>query len=241
MKLSELAYNCVKNVYYTSNTSFSYDLFKFGGYDSDSEFDLEISNVFAPINEAISRLNILRKIPRIIVKVRLDKNYCADVPERISIVEGVGYFNKNKLSKYKSYAFSVDDEIEELGNGEFRTLPKIHVDATEKEVYVEGMRKIPFFKHGDYYYQDDDLTDSLVEGNEEHSNDRDPDLFVEYGISDDMCSYIIEYVAGRLWEVTDIKVANMHRTIAEHYFADMPEKEALFKQKAVEQTFKIGY
>ena len=60
-------------------------------------------------------------------------------------------------------------------------------------------------------------------------------------VTDEMCSYIIEYVAGRLWEVTNTSIANMHRTIAEHYFSDLPDKEVLFRQKIVETNYKIGY
>lgn len=226
MKLSELAYQCVKNVYYTSNTSFTYDLFKVGEYDNDSEFDLEISNVFSPINEAISRLNNLNKIPHLVEKVQLNSEKSATLPSTIISIVGVGDLSGN----IKSYEFV------ESGN-------KVFVKTNKKYVYIEGKRKIPYFTKDSYYIESlsSEIPENIIYGNDESTNDRDIDLFEEYGITDEMCSYIIEYVAGRLWEVSNTSIANMHRTIAEHYFSDLPDKEVLFRQKIVETNYKIGY
>ena len=62
MKLSELAYNCVKNVNHYDDDGFTYEQFLYindPAVNDDNESDyfdysVAVSNVFAPINEAIS-------------------------------------------------------------------------------------------------------------------------------------------------------------------------------------------
>ena len=67
MKLTELAYNCVKNVSLFDDNGFTLEKFIEINTESSQEdyfdYDLSINNVFAPINEAISRLSDLEKIP----------------------------------------------------------------------------------------------------------------------------------------------------------------------------------
>ena len=67
MKLSELVYECVKNVKYLDDPNFTYESFMLGDYDNDMDYSNSINNVFTPLNTAIHRLSDRRKIKNEIV------------------------------------------------------------------------------------------------------------------------------------------------------------------------------
>ena len=62
----------------------------------------------------------------------------------------------------------------------------------------------------------------------------------EYGITDSMCNYIIEYVSGRLLEPISAELSNMHISRAESYFANIKPVEQAFPQKTVVRIFGVG-
>jgi hypothetical protein len=68
-----------------------------------------------------------------------------------------------------------------------------------------------------------------------------PDEEVELqdcGISNQMCSYIIEYVLGKSLEETSPSEANVHISSAESYFTNLPSATNILKRK-VQPTYKM--
>ncbi len=54
-----------------------------------------------------------------------------------------------------------------------------------------------------------------------------------------MCSYIIEYAAGRLLEPIAPELANMHITRSEQYFDDLEEQQTPFSQNKITTKYRI--
>ena len=63
MLLSKLVYLAIKNITYFDDMAFTYEAFLQGKYNQDSDYATNINNIFTPINEAISRLSDLERIP----------------------------------------------------------------------------------------------------------------------------------------------------------------------------------
>jgi hypothetical protein len=63
MLLSKLVYLSIKNAIYYDDSSFTYATFLEGKHDNNPQYATNINNIFTPINEAISRLSDLERIP----------------------------------------------------------------------------------------------------------------------------------------------------------------------------------
>lgn len=232
MLLSKLVYLCIKNVIYLNDSSFNYEAFLGGNFDSDPDYDTNINNVFSPLNEAIARLSDLERIPYKVEQVKLKKdtryvetdNLTQETEEndKISInvkeVHAIGQFvqDKPKIIEFK-----------QVGNKVF-----IVGDINSYlPIYIEYKEDIPHFSRDDipeqYYSTENELDDDDVD-------------LKEYGISDSMCNYIIEYVQGKLEEQIEPSLANMHITRAETYFNNIRTIRPLFLQRVVENKYKIG-
>ena len=234
MKLSKLVFLCVKNVLYLNDSSFNYDAFILGDFNSDPDYDTNINNVFTPLNEAIARLSDLERIPYKVVKVKfkgnervIDTNDIDGDSTSLNIKEvcGVGqlFMNKPILLAYKH----VGTDVIVLDRLVENSLP----------VYLEYKEEIPHFDISNIPAKDP-LTDDVM-----LDNDGEPTPDVElkdYNISDSMCNYIIEYVQGKLQEPIEPNLANMHVTRAEAYFTNIRTVRPLFVQRSINSVYKIG-
>ena len=214
MKLSKLVYQCIKNVVYSDDTSFSYAEFLKGTFNNSADYATNINNVFAPLNEAIARLSDLERIPyRVeacnVVDNIIDLNYCIyPVKEVISVAQRV-YVRFIKLD-HKPFG-----------------LDKVYVNDCPPYgyTYIEYKEDIPMFDETYYSYA---------------ANDEDVVDLKNYGITDSMCNYIIEYVMGKLYEPISAEVANMHITRAEQYFVNIKPTTSAFAQQTVKTVFMVG-
>ena len=218
MKLSELVYQCVKNVAFNDDTSFSFENFLEGNFDGSADYATHINNAFIAVNEAIARLSDLERIPYRVEKCDvvdnvIDLNKCIfNVKEVISVAR---YFSS--FEKLNHRPFGID---------------KVFVEgAYDYLTYIEYKEDIPFFTKDDIKYETD------YEGFE--LNDKSVDLRT-YGITNSMCNYIIEYVMGKLFELSSVEVANMHLSRAETYFMNIRPTTSAFAQKNVTATYRVG-
>lgn len=222
MKLSQLAYNCVKGVKYLDDSSFTYEAFRRGDFDNDLDYSNSINNVFGALNRAVHRLSDLDKIP-------------FKVAENIVPVDMVVDLSDLPIKAIQSvFVFVGDDyrrlDYREFGQGKIRLLGQFQPE----KVNVEYSEDIKHFDSDDWKYETelDQEQDLLVE-------EYDIDLKKDYGISDTMCSYIEEYVKGVLFEDVSPSLANMHVTRAEQYFANLPDCQTTFHQTRVHAKFRI--
>ncbi len=212
MLLSELVYQSVKNVEYRDDISFTYNAFKTTDFSVNEDYALYILNVFTPINEAIARLNDLERIPYKLEGVEI-KEHKISLPKDCKMIMNVGIIYSNGETATFPYARLGRDKI--LVKGIYNS----------KNAFVEYKEDIKPFSAIDFCY-----TNGI---------EKDIDL-LDYGIDNGMCQYIIEYVQGKLYEPTDVDVANMHLTRAESYFSNIPPVESAFAQQTMVKTFSVG-
>ncbi len=222
MNLSKLVYLSIKNAIYYDDASFSFDNFKKDLFDGDPDYAMNINNVYLPLNEAISRLSDLERIPYKVFKV----NSITDGIINLKQIE-----NENNL-KIKEVINVVQlpnyEKIEHRNMGLDKILIIGNYDT--RNMYIEVKEDIPHFDSTSYYYRKNDI-DTVDE--------YDVDL-ADYGINDSMCNYIMEYVMGRLTEQISPEIANMHITRAEQYFANIKPNNSNLTQRQVKNVYKIG-
>lgn len=220
MQLSKLVYEVVKNVKYLEDTGFTYEAFVRGEYDNDLDYKNSINNAFSPINEAIHRLSDRNKIKH---KIEL-----------------IGKANNNGIIDLGTLAYDINKIINvfSLLNGdyvhvEFREFGKDKLLVTsnsDNELYLEYIQDICHFSKDDIYFFTDN--NNIIEK-------KDVDLKKDYGITETMCSYIIEYAVGRLLEPIAPELANMHITRSEQYFDDLEEQQTPFSQSKITTKYRI--
>lgn len=221
MKLSNLVFNAVKNVKYLEDSNFSYDGFIRGDFDNDLDYANSINNVFAPLNEAIHRLSDMNKI-----------SFC---------IERLPTPNLNNVIDIQALSYDIKKivNIFTLEKGDYQKISHrefgrnkillINNQRNSNEYYIEYIQDIPNFSRNDIYYFED--TEDVVD-------QRDVEL-KDYGISDTMCSYIIEYCQGKLLEPIAPELANLHLTRAEQYFNDLETRQTSFNQKEVKRKYRM--
>ena len=238
MYLSKLVYLCVKNVLYYNDPSFDYNSFLLGTFDPDPDYDTNINNVFTPVNEAIARLNDLERIPYKVERVKfLDNTRTIDLNNVL---------NTSDATQKKALNVKEVRGVGQLINGVPYPLAFKHVGTTVLvlenlknsafPVYIEYKEDIPQFDRDDIP-EKDPSTDELYEPTDELYSD--VELKQEYGISDSMCNYIIEYVKGSLLEPIEPTLANLHITRAESYFSNTKPVSGLFQQRIIRQVYRI--
>ena len=210
MTLSELTYAVVKNVKYLEDAGFTYDAFLQGDYDADQDYSNSINNAIAPINEAIHRLSDRNKI--------LYKIATLGVPN--SALIDISQFARH-IKKIKNVFYMNGSYYKKVGHREYGK-EFIYVEVVMNyPLYVEYIEDIKSFKKEDIYNEEKDI-----------------DLYT-LGITETMCSYIIEYAQGKLQEPIAPELANMHITRAEQYFEDLEEQQTSFNQEVVSRKYGI--
>lgn len=205
MKLSKLVYLCVKNVILYDDESFSYDGFIKGKFNGNPDYATSINNVFSAINQAISRLSDLERLPYRVEEVTLE-DYAfniSDLEHNLKEIVAIAYID--------SYKNITPLTFEILGN---QVIVKGVV--SNAKVHVEYKEDIFFIQGESYYYEytvNELGEDTLITSKDIELRD--------LGINDQMCNAIVEYAKGVLNEGVEAALANMHMTRAEQYFVNI--------------------
>jgi len=216
MLLSKLVYLSIKNVIYQNDGTFTYESFMNGNFDNDIDLSMQINNAFSPLNEAIARLNDLNRIP-----YRFEKKTPSIYGEietgefSHDVKEIIGVMQNNEAIAFK-----------QLGS----TLYLEKFDSS-KEAIIEYKEDIKFFTSEDLVELDYDE----LGGYEDHNID-----LKQFGLSDSMCNYIIEYVKGKLLEPIAPELANLHITTAEQYFAALNQVKRATIQTIISKKYSAG-
>lgn len=224
MLLSKLVYLTIKNAIYFDDASFTFLTFKQGLFDQDSNYAKNINNVFTPINEAIARLSDLEKIPYCVEEVEIK-----DITNSIIDLAKFSRSPKQVISiaqMYKDGSYRVL-EWRPFGLNKIRIVNGIDCMVP---VVVEFKEDIPQFDEESFSYLYEDEVEECV---------KDMEL-KDFGISDTMCNFIMEYAMGKLTEPDMPELANMHITRSEQYFNNIASVLSAFPQKVVRNKFRIG-
>lgn len=205
MKLSKLVYLCVKNVILYDDESFSYDGFIKGKFNGNPDYATSINNVFSAINQAISRLSDLERLPYRVEEITLE-DYAfniSDLEHNLKEIVAIAYID--------SYKNITPLTFEILGN---QVIVKGVV--SNAKVRVEYKEDIFFIQGESYYYEytvNELGEDTLITSKDIELRD--------LSINDQMCNAIVEYAKGVLNEGVETALANMHITRAEQYFMNI--------------------
>lgn len=216
MKLAELVYEAVKDsIQFPSG--FNFTSFINGDFDDDRDFSEQISFVFNYINLAFSRLFTSKKTKlKVVKKYAEDSGYLEFTDgEIISIVNNLA--PDYERVKFKPFSDGVAVEKGYIG----------------VVFYVEYRPFIPFFDIDDIREQ------TLDDDNEEIYEEVEVDL-EDYGITDEMCAYVKEYVKGGLTEYLSPELSQRHTSLAESYFSNLKTRYTDFPQRKIEKTFNGG-
>lgn len=219
MLLSKLAYNVIKNVNYLDDGSFTYSQYLKKSFIGDPDHATDIVNVFNPINLAIARLNDNEKIPYRIDSLNSDNNKLdlTKLPYPVKEVIGIAQMQDGDYKKLDCRAFN--NQI--LITGPYNR---------NEPVYIEYKIDIPYF--------DDDSFNYEYGNDDELISDKDVDLR-EYGITDSMANYIIQYACSRLQESSAPDLAIHHLNLAETYFTALAPIYPSFSQRVVHKKYGI--
>lgn len=212
MRLSKLAFECVKNtINLPTNKNLNYISFLRGEYDSIRDYTLQIGGVFTALNLAIARLVTYNKIAFLTETITIE-------PRRLyQIVK----FEKGQVV---NIVVITSDGYRRV---EFRNLNAKEYMVSlatnkETEALVEYRPHLPFFTLEDIRISD--IATEVI------YNENDIEL-TDLGITDLMCNYLIEFVKGQLLEPMDANLASLHTSRAEQYLAQMPTYSTSFYQK----------
>lgn len=223
MKLSKLVYLCVKNVILYDDESFSYDGFIKGKFNGNPDYATSINNVFSAINQAISRLSDLERLPYRVEEVTLE-DYAfniGDLEHNLKEIVAIAYID--------SYKNITPLTFEILGN---QVIVKGVV--SNAKVHVEYKEDIFFIQGESYYYEytvNELGEDTLITSKDIELRD--------LGINDQMCNAIVEYAKGVLNEGVETVLANMHMTRAEQYFVNINPVRSGLSQTVVVKKWGV--
>lgn len=223
MLLSRIVYECVKSVKYLDESSFTYESFRKGEFDKDPDYQSNINNVFFPLNEAIHRLSDRNKIKNRVVELQpSDDDGKIDISSVKTLYGIKNFISVFYLSKgnYKKVSYR------DFG---FDAIVVMDSDYFGKTLFAEFREDIKNFTAEDFSY-------TAYEDGTEFQKDTD---LGDYGLSETMCSYIIEYVKGQLMENIAPEIANLHLTRAEQYFDDLEEQQTSFEQKSIGKWLRV--
>lgn len=224
MKLSKLVYLCVKNVILYDDESFSYDGFIKGKFNGNPDYATSINNVFSAINQAISRLSDLERLPYRVEEVTLE-DYAfniSDLEHNLKEIVAIAYID--------SYKNITPLTFEILGN---QVIVKGVV--SDAKVHVEYKEDIFFIQNESYYYEytvNELGEDTLITSKDIELRD--------LGINDQMCNAIVEYAKGVLNEGVETVLANMHMTRAEQYFMNINPVRSGLSQTVVVKKWGVN-
>lgn len=224
MKLSKLVYLCVKNVILYDDESFSYDGFIKGKFNGNPDYATSINNVFSAINQAISRLSDLERLPYRVEEITLEDYVfnISDLEHNLKEIVAIAYIDSNK--NITSLTFEI------LGN---QVIVKGVV--SNAKVHVEYKEDIFFIQGESYYYEytvNELGEDTLITSKDIELRD--------LGINDQMCNAIVEYAKGVLNEGVETALANMHITRAEQYFMNINPIRSGLSQTVVVKKWGVN-
>lgn len=218
MKLSKLVYECVRDSVQLPNTNVNYVSFVNGDYDTSKDYIRQIANVFGALNLAISRLWDNNKISYSTKEVDvIDNGFDFLEGEVINVVE----IYKDSFKRYEFRSMDFGKKIILFTD-----------DEMPKKVIVEYRKTIPHFDMEDIKQVELDEDNKLIVVDENIELE-------DYGITNNMCSYLKEFVAAQLTEYIDPTMSNNHNNRAEQYFNSLKQASTSFYQRNIK--VKVGH
>ena len=263
MKVSDLFYRAVKNVYKIADSSFTLSAFRSGDFDrnaEDPDYFATINSISLPINEAVARLSNLDRIPWRTASIEkigyADTQYVKNGTLRLPISEFReiyfgGYDVKdvksvyvgNERGNYETLYFWVEADCLCIDISRLRFREEVLKDSNGDPILDgEGNNEYDFYFLTPVQVQFsinvepleiDTFRKETSADDDWYDEEADFDLNARYGITNEMCFYAIEYSYGAMMEDDDAEVAALHISRAEQYFSNLDSPNKPIAQSAV--------
>lgn len=217
MKLATLAFEIAKESIEIPS-GMTEETFINGTFDDDRDFNSQISFAFNYINLAFTRLFTGNKT---LLKVSSPK---------ISDASGYIQFEGGEVISVATSLGVSYDRVQFLNYNKGIAVEK---DYVQKVVYIEYKPYIPHFG------MDSIRRQALDDNNEEIYEAIDVELS-DYGITDEMCSYVKEYAKGGLMEYLSPELSQRHTQMAENYFSALKTRYTQFPQRRIKNVNNGG-
>lgn len=231
MKLARLVYEIVKeSIEFPSGMT--EDTFIKGNFDDDRDFSAQISSVFYYVNQGFSRLLTNKKtLLKMAARRPTATGYIEFKEGEVTAVVDTANPNYNNV-RFTAFGDGIAVEKAFI-NPELTDKGRIKTDSKgniiNQYVFIEYRAKIPHF----------DFSDIRKE-----TQDEDGDLIFEeikvnledYGITDEMCSYVKEYCKGGLIEYMSPDLAVRHTNLGETYMSALKTQHTKFPQTHVRKN-----
>lgn len=216
MKLGSLIYEVVRDAI-EFPSGFNKIGFIRGDYDNDRDFSSQISFAFNYVNLAFTRLSTEGKTLLMTTLKTSDASGYVGVTEGevISVVQG-------SLRRYNRVHFR-----------SFENGIAVEPDYVGKELIVEYRPFIPRFDINS-------IRKEIIDEDKRVTNEEVEIELKDYGVTDDMCSYVKEYAKGGLMEYLSPDLSSKHMQMAESYFRSLKTRYTDFPQMEVEDRFFGG-
>lgn len=223
MRLAQLAYRVIRNNMQNPPEGLSFNAFVSGYHDQDPDYVSQISFAFEYIDRALQRLVTEKKTKPMVFKAA--PNHIAFVP-----------FDKGEVT---AVVLPKRDGYESLNwheaEGGIVVSPLVYAKGEDGKrtpalVCIEYRAAIPLFELEDIREEALDADGYPI------TKEREIDL-EDYGVTDEMCAYVIEYAEAMLMENVSPDLSAKHLNYAETYFARLKTRYSGYPQTHVS---KIG-
>ena len=215
MKLGSLVYEVVKDAI-EFPSGFNKEGFIRGDYDEDRDFNSQISFAFNYINLAFARL-------------LSEKKTLLKYSTAISDPAGFIPFQSGEIT---SVFYGNGCDYKYVGHKPFTNGIVVEGRYVQKQIHIEYRASIPHFSL-------EDIRSQEIENGETYYEEVEIELS-DYGITDEMCSYVKEYAKGGLTEYLSPDLSQKHLQMAEKYFSDLKTIYTEHPQREIEDRLGGG-
>lgn len=214
MKISRLAYECVRHSISTPDNAMTYENFIDGEYPKE-DYSEQIEGVYDSLNRAFARLHDLGKVGLKVVAVEKTSDIPNDAKEYLT-EDGELHIDEGEIVNI------VDKLTGDFSNYSFRSVDNGHTayvdDAIPGKLYVEYRPDIPQF-------------------DENYVSDKGDVELRDLGVSDSACRAVEEFVKADLMEYLAPDMSIIHSNRAEAYFEALPYAQSSFYQRRVKDLY----
>ena len=215
MRLAQLAYRVIRNNMQNPPDGLSFQSFVQGDHDADPDYVSQISFAFEYIDRALQRLVSEKKTLLKILNI---------APTEVGFIP----FKNGKITSV-FYRLPYGYERVYWNNAEGGIVVsglRYKKEREPAEVSVEYRKDIPLFE------LEDIRKEGLGETGYPVTCENEIDL-EGYGVTDEMCAYVIEYAEGMLMENVSPELSAKHLNYAETYFTRLETHHTDYPQTNV--------
>lgn len=209
MNLAQLVVNCIKDTVHNDDLTITVENLLNGNLEKNYDYTTEVNNVLLSINRAVARLQTAKKIP--IKNAILTAEPSKEIYDLSSIKD---------IRKILSIYVMKNGKPQWVG-WYFVSQNSVYLGyGLDSTINIQYERKMPHFTELDI-------------------QDVDVDLDSEYGIDDELCSYISYFAKSELYEDRDPDRCKRFLNYFEQFVNEIDKRESIVYQNSTQAKFRL--